>query len=39
MEPMPIDVNVPDGDEEVPQYEDWYPGMGEEDRGLYFTIV
>lgn len=36
MEPMPQEVDVPDGVEAVPQEQDWYPGM---DIGEYFTLI
>lgn len=29
-EPMPVEVDVPDGDNEVPQDEDWYPEWDDE---------
>lgn len=29
-EPMPVEVDVPDGDFEVPQDEDWYPEWDDE---------
>lgn len=32
-DPMPLEVDVPDGDYEVPQDEDWYPDWNDENEG------